>query len=82
MGNFATQFQGQISRAASNNRVCGHASTCGHAPTSPTINPLETYCRLTLNYNNIYENVCLIYTHMPTFFVQAGISNTLKYIAY
>ena len=31
-----TQFQGQILRAAANNRVCGHASTCGHAPTSPT----------------------------------------------
>ena len=36
MGHVVTQFQGQILRAAANNRVCGHASTCGHAPTSPT----------------------------------------------
>ena len=32
-----TQFQGQIVRAAANNRVCGHASACGH--TSPTFPP-------------------------------------------
>ena len=37
MGHLVTQFQGQILRAAANNRVCGHASTCGHDPTSPTI---------------------------------------------
>ena len=33
-------------------------------------------------YNNIYDNECLIYINMPTFFVQAGIANILKYIAY
>ena len=31
-------FQGQISRAAANNRVCGHASGCGCATASPTTN--------------------------------------------
>ena len=35
MGHLVTPFQGQILRAAANNRVCGHASTRGHAPTSP-----------------------------------------------
>ena len=35
-------------------------------------------------YNNIYDidNECLIYINIPTFFVQAGIANILKYIAY
>ena len=36
MGHLVTQFQGQILRAAANNRVCGHASTCGHALLPPT----------------------------------------------
>ena len=36
MGHLVTQFQGQMSRAAANNRVCGHASRCGYTPTSPT----------------------------------------------
>ena len=35
VGHLVTQFQGQVLRAAANNRVCGHASGCGYAPTSP-----------------------------------------------
>ena len=30
----------------------------------------------------MYDNECLIYINMPTLFVQAGIANVLKYIAY
>ena len=35
VGHLVTQFQGQILRAATNNRVRGHASVCGHAPPLP-----------------------------------------------
>ena len=35
MGHLVTQFQGQISRDAANNRVRGHASVCGYAPPLP-----------------------------------------------
>ena len=35
VGHLVTQFQGQILRAAANNRVRGHASVCGYAPPSP-----------------------------------------------
>ena len=35
-------------------------------------------CSLRLRvYNNIYDNECPIYKNMPTFFVQAGIANTV-----
>ena len=36
-GHLVTQFQGQILRAAANNRVRGHASVCGYAPPFPYI---------------------------------------------
>ena len=35
VGHLVTQFQGQILRAAANNRVRGHASVCGYAPPFP-----------------------------------------------
>ena len=35
VGHLVTQFQGQILRAAANNRVRGHASVCGYAPPLP-----------------------------------------------
>ena len=37
VGHLVTQFQGQILRAAANNRVRGHASVCGYDPPSPTL---------------------------------------------
>ena len=42
MGHLVTQFQGQILRAAANNRVRGHASVCGYAPPLPSVPVLES----------------------------------------
>ena len=49
VGHLVTQFQGQILRAAANNRVRGHASVCGYSPPSPTQVPIPHY--------TIYSNV-------------------------
>ena len=71
IGHLVTQFQGQILRAAENNRVCGHASTCGHAPTvsrvfvweEETPWTVETRYKHRLNVNlNKYE-IDLGYVH-------------------
>ena len=56
MGNLVIQFQGQIVRAAANNRVCGHASTCRHAPTSPNLSWTPKFYLLNNVYTTLIKN--------------------------
>ena len=55
--------------------------TCDYKLTNIIIEAYILYMVLRV-FNHIYDNECLIYINMPTFFVQAEIANILKYIAY
>ena len=62
VGHLVTQLQGQILRAAANNRVRGHASVCGYAPPSPTIDYFLC-CPLQFKYINNF----IVHEHNPLF---------------
>ena len=76
MGHLVTQFQGQILRAAANNRVRGHASVCGYAPPpSPTwyLVPVKT---IDLTFD---MHVCIVLPLFPLYRGEAGLLFTPKY---
>ena len=61
MDHLVIQFQGQILRAAANDRVCGHALGCRYAPTSPVHSSITGSHRKTAACHVTNPSICYNY---------------------